>query len=196
MVVLGIVVAAGVGVILYVVATYNGLVRNRNLVREGWSGIDVQLKRRANLVPNLVETVKGYAAHEQATLEAVTTARTRSLDAATTSGQAEAENVLTQALGRLFALAEAYPELKADAGFRQLQEQLYEIEGDLEKARRYYNGTARKLNTQIEQFPSNLVAGQFGFDQADYFEIEDPTERAVPQVAFTSPSVASGTAEN
>ncbi len=181
---LGIVAVVALAVLGYVAATYNGLVHSRNLAREGWSGIDVQLKRRANLVPNLVETVKGYAAHERSTLEAVTRARTESLDAATTTGQAEAENHLTQALGRLFALAEAYPELKADAGFRQLQGQLHEIEGDLEKARRYYNGTVRRLNTQVEQFPSNLVAGQFGFAQAEYFEIEDPSERAVPQVDF------------
>jgi len=173
---------AGVGI--YIVATYNNLVDSRNLAEEGWSGIDVQLKRRANLVPNLVETVKGYAAHERATLEGVTAARRESLDAATTQGQADAENHLTQALGRLFALAEAYPELKADAGFRQLQDQLHEIEGDLEKARRYYNGTVRKLNTLVEQFPSNLVADQFGFQGAAYFEIEDPSERAVPAVDF------------
>ena len=173
---------AGVGI--YIVATYNDLVHSRNLAEEGWSGIDVQLKRRANLVPNLVETVKGYAAHERATLEGVTAARRESLDAATTQGQADAENHLTQALGRLFALAEAYPELKADAGFRQLQDQLHEIEGDLEKARRYYNGTVRKLNTLVEQFPSNLVADQFGFQGAAYFEIEDPSERAVPAVDF------------
>jgi len=173
---------AGVGI--YIVATYNNLVHSRNLAEEGWSGIDVQLKRRANLVPNLVETVKGYAAHERATLEGVTAARRESLDAATTQGQADAENHLTQALGRLFALAEAYPELKADAGFRQLQDQLHEIEGDLEKARRYYNGTVRKLNTLVEQFPSNLVADQFGFQGAAYFEIEDPSERAVPAVDF------------
>ena len=169
---------------IYIVATYNNLVHSRNLAEEGWSGIDVQLKRRANLVPNLVETVKGYAAHERATLEGVTAARRESLDAATTQGQADAENHLTQALGRLFALAEAYPELKADAGFRQLQDQLHEIEGDLQKARRYYNGTVRKLNTLVEQFPSNLVADQFGFQGAAYFEIEDPSERAVPAVDF------------
>ena len=177
-------VVVGLGVLGYVVAIYNGLVHARNLVEEGWSGIDVQLKRRANLVPNLVETVQGYAAHEQATLEAVVDARRRSLDAGTTPSQADAENGLTAALGRLFALSEAYPELKADAGFRQLQQQLSDVEDDLEKARRYYNGTARKLNTLVEQFPSNLVANQFGFRQATYFEIDDPHHRNVPEVAF------------
>jgi LemA protein len=181
---LALVAALTVGVGLYIVATYNSLVHSRNLAEEGWSGIDVQLKRRANLVPNLVETVTGYAAHERDTLEAVTAARRESLDAATTRGQAHAENDLTHALGRLFALAEDYPELKADAGFRQLQDQLHGIESDLEKARRYYNGTVRKLNTLVEQFPSNLVAGQFGFNGAEYFEIEDPSERAVPRVDF------------
>jgi LemA protein len=175
-----------VGVGLYVVATYNGLVHSRNLAEEGWSGIDVQLKRRANLVPNLVETVKGYATHERDTLEAVTAARRESLDAASTAGQARAEDHLTHALGRLFAVAEAYPELEADAGFRQLQDQLHAVEGDLEKARRYYNGTVRKLNTLVEQFPSNLVATQFGFAGAEYFEIADPSERAVPEVDFGS----------
>ncbi len=183
-IVLAVVLLVGLAVLAYVILTYNRLVHDRNLVREGWSGIDVQLKRRANLVPNLVETVKGYAAHEQTTFETVVQARNRSLDAGTTAGQADAENLLTAALGRLFALAEAYPELKADAGFRQLQEQLAAIEGDLEKARRYYNGTARRLNTMVEQFPSNLVARQFGFEQATYFEIEDPAKRAVPEVAF------------
>jgi LemA protein len=185
---IGIAVAAALSlaVAAYVVAIYNNLVHSRNLAEEGWSGIDVQLKRRANLVPNLVETVKGYATHERETLEAVTAARRESLDAATTSGQATAENDLTHALGRLFAVAEAYPELKADAGFRQLQSQLHAIEGDLEKSRRYYNGTVRKLNTLIEQFPSNLVANQFGFTGAEYFEIEDPSERAVPSVDFGS----------
>lgn len=183
---LGLVALLTAGVGIYIVATYNSLVHSRNLAEEGWSGIDVQLKRRANLVPNLVETVKGYAAHERATLEGVTAARRESLDAASTAGQADAENHLTQALGRLFALAEAYPELKADAGFRQLQDQLSEIEGDLEKARRYYNGTVRKLNTLVEQFPSNLVADQFGFQGAAYFEIEDPSGRAVPTVDFGS----------
>jgi LemA protein len=181
---LALVAALTVGIGLYVAATYNRLVHSRNLAEEGWSGIDVQLKRRANLVPNLVETVKGYATHERATLEAVTAARRQSLDAATTEGQAHAENDLTRALGRLFALAEAYPELKADAGFRQLQDQLDAVEGDLEKARRYYNGTVRKLNTLVEQFPSNLVAGQFGFTGAAYFEIEEPSARAVPEVDF------------
>lgn len=183
--VLGIVGVLGIAVLLYVVAVYNGLVRSRNLVREGWSGIDVQLKRRADVVPNLVETVRGYAGHERDTLDEVVRARTESLDAASTGSQADAENHLTHALGRLFALAESYPELKADQGFRQLQTQLDEIESDLEKARRYYNGTVRQLNTSVEQFPSNLVAGQFGFFQADYFEIEDPTQRAVPQVSFS-----------
>ncbi len=182
--VLGIVVVGGAAVLGYVIVVYNGLVHRRNLVQEGWSGIDVQLKRRANLVPNLVETVKGYAAHEQGTFEAVVEARGRSLEAGTAKTQAAAENGLTAALGRLFALAESYPELKADANFRQLQEQLGAIEGDLEKARRYYNGTVRRLNTMVEQFPSNLVANQFGFAPAAYFEIEDPTKRAVPEIDF------------
>ncbi|MCB1419999.1 MAG: LemA family protein [Notoacmeibacter sp.] len=179
---IGILVALG----LFVIATYNGLVKARQMVREAWSGIDVQLKRRADLIPNIVNTVKGYAAHETETLERVTEMRTRAqaVPAGDVAGRAAAEGMLSQALGRLMAVAEAYPDLKANENFRDLQGTLDKIEGELQMARRYYNGAARDLNVKVESFPSNLVANTFKFEQVSYFEIEDAADRAVPQVSF------------
>jgi LemA protein len=173
-------------VVLYVIVTYNGLVRLRQMVREAWSGIDVQLKRRADLIPNLIETVKGYAAHEKDALREVTEMRTRAqaVPESNVAGRAAAEGMLGQALGRLMAVAEAYPDLKANENFRELQTALSAIEGEIQMARRYYNGSTRELNVKVESFPSNLVAGQFGFAQAEYFELEDPADRALPKVAF------------
>ncbi len=159
---------------------------SRNLVEEGWSGIDVQLKRRADLIPNLVETVKGYASHEKGVLEEVTRARAAATSASGLEQKGQAENMLTGALRQLFAVAEAYPDLKADENFRQLQDQLAEVEDEIQKARRYYNGAVRRLNTQCEVFPSNIVASQFRFERAEYFEIEDPHSRELPQVDFGS----------
>jgi LemA protein len=181
-IVLGVLVALG----LYVVYLYNTLVRQRQMVREGWSGIDVQLKRRTDLIPNLIETVKGYAAHERATLEEVTEMRARaaSLPRDDVAGRSQAESMLSQALGRLFAVAEAYPDLKANDGFRDLHASLDKVEETIQMARRYYNGAVRGLNVTVESFPANLIAGRFGFEQAEYFEIEDPAERAVPKVSF------------
>jgi LemA protein len=170
---------------LYVIFLYNRLVRSRNMVEEGWSGIDVQLKRRADLIPNLVETVKGYATHEKTVLEEVTAARAAATSAQSVEGTGKAADMMTAALGRLFAVAENYPALQADDNFRQLQDQLAETEDMIQKARRYYNGAVRTLNTFVEQFPSNLVAGQFRFVRAEYFEIEDPKNRALPEVVFT-----------
>jgi LemA protein len=178
-----VVIAVVVLAVLYAIATYNRLVRQRNLVREGWSGIDVQLRRRADLVPNLVETVKGYAAHERGLFEEIAASRQQSLAAKAPGEQGEAERRLEGGIGRLLALAEAYPELKADANFRQLQGQLAEVEDQLQMARRYYNGTARDLNTLVQSFPSNLVAGGFGFKEAEFFET-DEASRAAPQVSF------------
>lgn len=174
--------------LVYLVTLYNGLVKKRQMVEEGWSGIDVQLKRRADLIPNLVETVKGYASHEKETLEEVTAMRARVGQAvgASPADRAQAEGALSQALGKLLAVAEAYPELKADSNFRALHESLDQIEDAIQKARRYYNGAVRMLNVAVESFPSNLVAGQFGFMKADYFEIEDAGDRAVPKVSFGS----------
>lgn len=171
---------------VYVIFLYNTLVKKRQMVEEGWSGIDVQLKRRSNLIPNLIETVKGYAGHEQETLDAVTRLRTdaSSVGDGDIAGRARAEGALGQALGRLFAVAEAYPDLKASQNFSDLHQSLDEIENAIQMARRYYNGAVRGLNVVVESFPSNLIAGQFGFRKAEYFEIEDAAERAVPKVSF------------
>ena len=182
-IILIVVLLAAVG---YVIVTYNGLVRARQMMREAWSGIDVQLKRRADLIPNLVETVRGYSGHERATLDEVTAlrARAQTLPQGDVAGRGQAEGLLGQALGRLLAVVEAYPELKADHSFRQLQSTLQTIEGEIQMARRYYNGAARDLNVKVESFPSNLVAGAFSFTHADYFEIESPADRNVPQASF------------
>ena len=179
---LGIVAVLG----LYLVFLYNSLVKSRQMAEEAWSGIDVQLKRRADLIPNLIETVKGYAAHEKSTLEEVVALRNRaqSVPAGDVAGRAEAEGLLSQALGRLFALAEAYPDLKANQNFSELQASLETIESEIQMSRRYYNGAARDLNVKVESFPSNLVAGQFGFSKREYFEITDEADRAVPAVKF------------
>ena len=178
--------AVAVLIPLYGIVLYNALVKSRNLAEEGWSGIDVQLKRRADLIPNLVETVKGYAAHEKGVLEEVTRARAEATSARGVEAQGQAANMLTSALRQLFAVAEAYPDLKADGNFQQLQAQLAEVEDDIQKARRYYNGAVRQLNTMVEQFPSNIVASQFRFQRAEYFEIEDPHSREVPKIDFGS----------
>src|SRR5690606_37667921 len=165
------------------VATYNGFVRLRNLVHEAWRQIDVELQRRHDLIPNLVETVKGYAAHERAVFDEVT--RARALASGPASGPAEQaahENVLTQAIGRLFAVAEAYPQLRASENFQQLQSELTNTEDRIAAGRRFYNANVRELNTKVETFPPNLVAKMFDFTQAEYFEAEAPAVRAVPQV--------------
>ncbi|RUT31140.1 LemA family protein [Arsenicitalea aurantiaca] len=170
----------------YVVVLYNGLVRNRQLVAEGWSGIDVQLKRRTDLIPNLMETVKGYMGHERETLEAVTQARAAA-QAGAAAGPEERgrlEGMLSGALGRLLAVAEAYPDLKANTNFLDFQAALQTIEDEIQMARRYYNGTVRNLNIAVESFPSNLVANGFGFTKAEYFELENEADRAVPNVSF------------
>lgn len=171
---------------LYVVFIYNGLVKARQVKEEAWSGIDVQLKRRADLIPNLIETVKGYAAHEKGTFEEVVSLRNKAqaVPAGDVEGRAQAEGLLGQALGKLFALAEAYPDLKANENFLELQRSLETIEGEIQMSRRYYNGAARDLNVKVESFPSNLVAGQFGFAKAPYFEITNEADRAVPSVKF------------
>ena len=170
----------------YAVIAYNNLVRQRQLAQEGWSGIDVQLKRRADLIPNLLEAVIGYMAHERDTLEAVTKARTQAMAGSngTPEQRAQAEGALSQALGKLFAVAEAYPDLKASQNFLQFQSELSNTENELQMSRRYYNGTARDLNTAVESFPSNILANVFHFEKVQYFEIDNPADRAVPQVKF------------
>ena len=181
-IILGIIVAA-VG---YGIFAYNNLVRQRQLSQEGWSGIDVQLKRRTDLIPNLMEAVKGYMSHERETLEAVTQARAAAQAAqnGTPEQRAQAEGMLSGALGRLFAVAEAYPDLKASQNFLQFQGELSNTENEIQLSRRYYNGTARDLNTAVESFPSNVIANFFKFDKVEYFEMENPADRAVPQVKF------------
>jgi len=170
-------------VLLLVVAAiwiYNRLVRNRNLVNEAWAGIDVQLQKRSELVPNLVQTVKGYAKHEASVLEDVT--RLRSSTENRVEARAEHETALSRSLGRLFALAESYPDLKASEGFQQLHASLVEIEDHLQYARRYYNGAVRDNNNLVEGFPSNIIAGMFKFSLAEFFEIELASQRDAPDV--------------
>jgi LemA protein len=162
---------------------YNSLVKHRELAEAAWADIEVQLKRRYDLIPNLVETVKGYAGHEREALEAVVQARSRAMGAHGPPAKAQAEGVLNGALKSLFALAEAYPDLKAAGGFRDLQATLGELEDSVQKARRYYNAVVRDLNTKIQQVPSNVVARAFNFRQAEYFELPE-TEMEVPKVDF------------
>lgn len=181
-IILGLIVAIG----LYVMVTYNGLVRSRQMVEEAWSGIDVQLKRRSDLIPNLIETVKGFAKHEKDTLAEVTAMRTAAaaVPAGDVAGRAKAEGLLGAALGRFMAVVEAYPELKSNENFVELQKTLETTEGEIQMARRYYNGSVRELNVKVESFPSNLIANQFGFILADYFELDDLDDRKLPEVKF------------
>ena len=180
-----VIVALVVLILLWAVAQYNGLVRLRNLVQEAWRQIDTELQRRHDLIPNLVETVKGYAAHEREVFEAVTAARAAaSSPGAGPAAQAEQENVLTQALGRLFAVAENYPVLRASENFQQLQAELSNTEDRIAAGRRFYNANVRELNTKVETFPTNVIAGMFGFVRAEYFEAEDPQVRQAPTVSF------------
>ena len=169
--------------VVALVLLYNNLVRLRNRVENAWAQVDVQLRRRYDLIPNLVETVKGYAAHERGTFEAVTEARTRAQAAGTVQEQAGAENMLSQALGRLFAVAEAYPELQADENFRQLQEELAQTENRIAVSRQVYNDTVLTYNNAIQTVPGVVVAGPFGFAKRDFFEAEE-TVREAPRVAF------------
>ena len=179
-----IVLAVVAVLILAVIAIFNRLIRQRNVVREGWSGIDVQLRRRTDLVPNLVESVKGYAAHEHKVLEEVTQRRANSVAADSVQSQAAAERDLQGSLRQLFAVAEAYPQLKANENFLKLQEQLAEIEDQIQMARRYYNGAVRNLNISIQSFPGVLVSRPFGFHEEPFFELEDRAQGAAPQIAF------------
>ena len=179
-IILGVIVLA----LLYGVAVYNRLVRLRALVREAFSGITVQLRRRADLVPNLVSTVQGYAAHERETLDAVTPQRTAATSAGSVAATAQADAAMTAMLGRLMAVAEAYPDLKADANFRELQTELSGLETELQSARRYYNATARDLNTRVVSFPDMFFAGPMGFREEPYYEDADPAIQSAPKVDF------------
>jgi LemA protein len=173
-------------VILGAVLTFNRLVRLRNMVKEGWSDIDVQLKRRATLIPGLVETVKGYMGHERNLLSEITDLRSKSFQTQKIGEKGEIENALSRSLGSLMAVAEGYPDLKANQNFLQLQKDLTEIEDQIQTARRYYNGTARNLNIAVESFPGNIVAKLFTFAQAEFFVVDDATDRQAPQVSFGS----------
>jgi len=176
---------AAAAVVLAVVFIYNGLVRLRVLSDNAWSDIDVQLKRRHDLVPNLVETVKGAAGYERGTLEAVIEARSRAMNAQGPAARGEAEGALTAALRQFFALAESYPQLRAVESFGQLQASLTQLEDAIQNARRYYNAVVRDLNTRIQQFPANLVAGLFGFASREFFQLDADREREVPVVDVT-----------
>jgi LemA protein len=173
-------------VVWFAVVTYNRLVGLRQRSEAAWSDIDVQLKRRTDLVPNVVETVKGYAAHERTTLDQVVRARGAAVGATTPETRAQAENQLSGALRQLFALAESYPELKANRNFQALHQSLDQIEAAVQDSRRYYNAVARDLNTTIESFPSNFIATFFRFARRAYFELDRPEDRQVPRVSFGS----------
>lgn len=179
-----IVIGALVLFALFVIGIYNSLQRRRIAVQNAWSDIDVQLKRRHDLIPNLVETVKGYASHERNTLEAVIAARTQAVSARSVNEHAEAENMLSATLGRLFALSEAYPQLKADANFRALQEELTSTENKISFARQHYNRTVSQYNESLAVFPNNIIAGMFNFSRSEFFEIQEPAHREAPKVTF------------
>ncbi len=184
MMILLIILAAVVLFFLYGIAIYNRLVKLRTLVQEAWSSIDVMLKKRHDLIPNLVETVKGYATHERETFDSVTRARAAAMSANSIQEKEAAEKNLSQAMMNLNAVAEQYPDLKANTNFLQLQGELSALEGDIEKSRRYYNGTVRENNILVETFPSNIVANMFKFEKASFFELDNVAERAVPNIKF------------
>ena len=182
--------------LLVVILNYNGLVRTRNHIQDSWAGIDTELKRRYDLVPNLVETVKGYASHERKVLERVVAARSRATMSRGTPGQQAAdENMLIAALGQMFALAEGYPQLRSDRSFLSLQEELVNTEDRIQATRRFYNGNVREYNNRCQMFPSSLIAGMFGFRPAEYFEIDDLRQRAPIQVDFDRHLGAAGDAD-
>lgn len=181
---LWIIVAVAAVLILWSIGTYNGLVSRRNRVQESWSDIDVQLKRRYDLIPNLVEAVKGYMTHERETLQKVTEARTAAMGAKTMAEHAKSENMLTEALKSVFAVAENYPDLKASQNFLQLQDELSDTENKIQAARRFYNQNVMDFNTRLQSFPANTVAGAFKFAAREFFEIAEPKEREVVKVKF------------
>jgi LemA protein len=179
-----IIVAVVAVVVFWIIATYNRLVSLKNRTAEGWSDIDVQLKRRYDLIPNLVETVKGYAKHEEGVFAKVTEARSRAMGATGVQDKGQAENMLTGALKSLFAVAEAYPDLKASTNFAKLQDELSDTENKIQAARRFYNGMVRDLNTMLETFPSNIIGNMFRFVKREFFQIENQTERENVKVQF------------
>jgi LemA protein len=183
-IVLGVIVL----IVIFAIGLYNRLVRLRALVKEGFSGITVQLRRRADLIPSLVESVQGYATHEREVFEEVSANRSKALSAGSVEATAQADTQMTGLLGRLFAVAEAYPELKANTNFLQLQDQLASIEGELQGARRYYNATVRDLNSSIQSFPAVMVAGPLGFHEEPFYEDADQSIQTAPKVSFAKPA--------
>jgi len=170
--------------VLWIIFIYNRLVTLKNRVREAWSDIEVQLKRRYNLIPNLVETVKGYAFHEKEVFEKVTQARAKAIGAQNLKEKAVAENMLSNTLKSLFAVAESYPQLRSSENFQKLQEELTDTEDKIQAARRFYNGNVRDFNIKIESFPSNIIAKIFNFKKVEFFEIEEEAEKVVPKLKF------------
>ena len=171
-------------VVLWMIGAFNGLVRGRNRVKEAWSDINVQLRRRHDLIPNLVETVKGYAGHEAGTLEAVVKARTQAVTAGSLEQKGAAENQLTGALNKLFALSESYPDLKANANFGKLQDELTDTENKIQASRRFYNTVVLDYNTKLQVFPTNMIAGPFNFQKEEFFQLDSADEAKVPEVKF------------
>jgi len=170
--------------IIWIIAIYNGLIKSKTRTEEAWSDIDVQLKRRYNLIPNLVNTVQGYAQHERELFEKVTQARTQAMQAGSAGEKAKAENALTGTLKSLFAVAENYPQLKASDNFAKLQEELADTENKIQAARRFYNGNVRDFNIKLQVFPSNIIANSLGFKEKEFFEIEEEKERKNVEVKF------------
>lgn len=179
-----IVIIIAVVSVLWLILTYNGLIRRRYRIKEAWSDIEVQLKRRYDLIPNLVETVKGYMTHERTVFEKVTEARTKAMTAPTKEEKLGAENILSNTLKTLFAVSENYPELKANANFLDLQRELADTENKIQASRRFYNGNVRDFNTKTESFPTNLIAGVFGFKKEEFFGLESETEKEPVKVRF------------
>jgi len=184
MAILGIVIVIIVALAAWLIGVYNSLIKGRNRVDEAWSDIDVQLKRRYDLIPNLVETVKAYAGHEKEVFQKVTEARSNAMQAKGIEKKGEAENMLTQTLKSLFAVAENYPDLKASDNFAKLQDELTDTENKVQASRRFYNGNVRDFNTKLQIFPTNLVAGMLGFKKYDFFQMENEEEREAPKVKF------------
>lgn len=179
-----ILIVAIAAIAIWLIGVYNGLIKLKNRTDEAWSDIDVQLKRRYDLIPNLVETVKGYAKHEQSTLEKVIQARNQAMQAGGTAEKAKAENALSQTLKSIFALAESYPDLKANQNFAKLQDELSDTENKIQAARRFYNGNVRDFNIKIEVFPNNIIANSLGFKKREFFEIEEAAQRENVKVEF------------
>lgn len=189
MILLWVLIAVIVVIAFWLIATYNGLIKSRNQVDEAWSDIDVQLKRRYDLIPNLIETVKGYASHEKELFENVTKARANAMQAEQSGDPQKmgmAESMLGQAMMSLMAVAENYPDLKANQNFAKLQDELTDTENKVQASRRFYNGNVRDFNTKLQVFPTNLIGNMLGFKDYDFFEIENPAEREVPQVNFSA----------